>query len=111
MSRYECPDCGGGFHEVPPEQECPWCGYLMNGEKQRGPFDPAQSVITPSSDGLDVTPGPDVDDGIGLTADNTSTTPCPECGDPMPMVTWHGEKPLCQKCARDRGGVLGVDTQ
>jgi len=35
MSRFECPKCGGGFPELPPEKECPWCGQPCNGESDR----------------------------------------------------------------------------
>ena len=35
-----------------------------------------------------------------LSNNNTSTTPCPECGEPMPMVTWVGAKPKCRACQR-----------
>lgn len=30
MSRYECPDCGGGFPEPGQEKECPWCGQSLD---------------------------------------------------------------------------------
>lgn len=32
MAPYECPCCGGGFPDLPPEEECPWCGTQMDGE-------------------------------------------------------------------------------
>lgn len=28
-----------------------------------------------------------------------ATTPCPECGEPMGLVTWVGEKPSCARCS------------
>jgi len=36
MSRFLCPDCGGGFPEPaipgedPTENGCPWCGYQFD---------------------------------------------------------------------------------
>lgn len=111
MANYDCPDCGGGFPEVPPERECPWCGHPMNGEKQRGPFDPADSTI-PMPDESDVTPDastPSVD--VDLSTGNDGTTPCPECGGPMPMVTWTGPKPECRECRRNKRNSLGGNRQ
>jgi len=47
MSRFECPECGGGFPELPPEKECPWCGHPCNGETD----DP---VLKPQGTGVDL---------------------------------------------------------
>jgi hypothetical protein len=30
---------------------------------------------------------------------SSGTTPCPECGNPMGLVSWVGEKPVCAGCA------------
>lgn len=108
MSRYECPSCGGGFHEVPPEKECPWCGHEMNGESCESVLSPAESPVL--ADVHDTQPDPeDVD--LDLSSSPNGTTPCPECGDPMPMVTWTGEKPVCRKCSRSNSTTdLGGNT-
>jgi len=36
MSKYECPNCDGGFPE-PLDKECPWCGQDMNKSYTDGP--------------------------------------------------------------------------
>jgi len=30
MTEYLCPTCRGGFPELPPEKEFPWCGQSMD---------------------------------------------------------------------------------
>jgi len=30
MSKYECPNCDGGFPEPGHEKECPWCGQSLD---------------------------------------------------------------------------------
>jgi len=35
---------------------------------------------------------------VSLNSDS-GTTPCPECGKPMGLVTWTGEKPVCHRCS------------
>lgn len=50
--------------------------------------------------------GGDIDRGTGggsiLDFDpvrgGSGTTPCPDCGKPMGMVTWTGAKPSCHRC-------------
>lgn len=34
-----------------------------------------------------------------LFDNSPGTTPCPNCGEPMGMVSWVGEKPVCAACA------------
>jgi hypothetical protein len=30
---------------------------------------------------------------------DSNTTPCPECGEDMPLMTWTGKKPCCARCS------------
>lgn len=102
MSKYECPNCDGGFPEPGPENECPWCGQALDKSytdgDSRGLFDNDGIVIQPNL-GSSSSGGADLD----VSQKPTGMTECPECGDPMPMVTWTGEKPKCRECSkRDR---------
>jgi len=91
MSRYECPECNGGFHKVPPEKECPWCGQKM---------DKSYSKTTiPASRTIDDIDSSDSGITLDLESGRAGTTPCPECGEPMPMVSWTDKKPKCQRCS------------
>lgn len=96
MSKYECPNCDGGFPEPGQEKECPWCGQSLDKSYSMTPgFQPEDSSIE------------DYDPRSGIdTKPRNGTTPCPDCGDEMPLVTWTGQKPKCRSCARkDRTNV------
>lgn len=107
MPDYECPNCHGGFPDPKPTEndpECPWCGEPLNGESSTDrPADPVPSRTANLIDPPTGTINTGVDREIKLGPDDVGTTPCPDCGDPMPFVTWSGPKPKCRKCRGSDG--------
>lgn len=96
MATYQCPQCNGGFPEPKPGErgpECPWCGAKLNGEPStKSAFDIPTGTTSNGITNL----RPSTDRGIGPT--DSGTTPCPDCGEDMPMTSWVGPKPKCEDC-------------
>jgi hypothetical protein len=48
MSKWRCPDCGGGFPEGPANDGCcPWCGQAIDGSYEPTP---ARSIVKADTD-------------------------------------------------------------
>jgi hypothetical protein len=74
MSKYECPNCDGGFPE-PLDKQCPWCGQDMNKSYTDGPktgaFDPAASSLEAELVGSTISEGEEIGaSNIRLTRTN-----------------------------------------
>lgn len=118
MTDFICPNCRGGFPAWD-NMECPWCGtdYDGNYETMRQPitmFEESDDFINETKRDVRI-PKPQTPDSsddsvfrIPRTR-NDGTTPCPDCGEPMPMVTWTGTKPKCKKCRRSQGSNISGD--